>query len=144
MLLEIYSLSFGCSSFWCRGYRLVSEYVPSFPGISHSALNGTWTADPKGLWLMQDMTVVRYLMCQYKPKINIGWALGDSIQRSTGLEHKGLLYPLWTRWGTYLGCCSQEGRSSELRLKRGVRQAAHTLNNPQVDCTGVLLCVIRK
>jgi len=36
----------------------------------------------------------------------------------------------------------QEGRSSELR--RGVGQAAHTLNNPQVVCTGVLLCVIRE
>jgi len=38
----------------------------------------------------------------------------------------------------------QEGRSSELRLRRGVEQAAHTLNNPQVQCTGVLLCVIRE
>ena len=37
-----------------------------------------------------------------------------------------------------------EGRSSELRLRLGVRQAAHTLNNPQVECTGVLLCVIRE
>ena len=41
--------------------------------------------------------------------------------------------------------CSQEGRSSELRLRRGVGQAAaHTLNNPQVECTGVLLCVSRE
>ena len=55
-----------------------------------------------------------------------------------------LLYLGWTRWGTYLGCCYQEGRSSELRLRRGVGQAAHTLNNPQVDCTGVLLCVSRE
>jgi len=55
-----------------------------------------------------------------------------------------LLYPLRTRWGTYRGCCSQEGRSSELRLRRGVGQAAHTLNNLQVECTGVLLCVIRE
>jgi len=55
-----------------------------------------------------------------------------------------LLYPLRTRWGTYLGCCSQEGRSSELRLRRGVGQAAHTLNNPQVECTGVLLCESRE
>jgi len=38
----------------------------------------------------------------------------------------------------------QEGRNSELRLRRGVGQAAHTLNNPQVECTGVLLCVIRE
>ena len=38
----------------------------------------------------------------------------------------------------------QEGRSSELRLRRGVEQAAHTLSNPQVECTGVLLCVIRE
>jgi len=37
-----------------------------------------------------------------------------------------------------------EGRSSELGLRRGVGQAAHTLNNPQVECTGVLLCVIRE
>ena len=37
----------------------------------------------------------------------------------------------------------QEGRSSELRLRRGVEQAPHTLNNPQVQCTGVLLRVIR-
>jgi len=36
----------------------------------------------------------------------------------------------------------QEGQSSELRLRRGVEQAAHTLNNPQVECIGVLLCVI--
>ena len=50
----------------------------------------------------------------------------------------------WTRWGTYLACCSQEGRSLELRLRRGVGQAAHTLNKPQVECTGVLLCVIRE
>ena len=28
----------------------------------------------------------------------------------------------------YLRCCSQEGRSSELRLRRGVGQAAHTLS----------------
>ena len=33
----------------------------------------------------------------------------------------------------------QEERSSELRLRRGVEQAAHTFNNPQVKCTGVLL-----
>ena len=51
-----------------------------------------------------------------------------------------LLYPLGTRWGTYLRCCSQEGRSSELRLRRGVGQAAHSLNNPQVEYIGVLLC----
>ena len=38
----------------------------------------------------------------------------------------------------------QEGRSSELRLRLGVGQAAHTLSNPQVECTGVLLCVIRE
>jgi len=37
-----------------------------------------------------------------------------------------------------------EGRSSELRLRRGVGQAAHSLNNPQVEGTGVLLCVIRE
>jgi len=37
-----------------------------------------------------------------------------------------------------------EGRTSELRLRRGVGQAAHTLNNPHVECTGVLLCVIRE
>jgi hypothetical protein len=37
----------------------------------------------------------------------------------------------------------QEGRSSELRLRRGV-EAANVLNNPQVQCTGVLLCVIRE
>jgi len=28
------------------------------------------------------------------------------------------------------------------QVKTGVGQAAHTLNNPQVECTGVLLCVI--
>ena len=55
-----------------------------------------------------------------------------------------LLYPAWTRRGTYVGCCSQEGRSSELMLRRGVRQVAHNLINPQVECTGVLLCVIRE
>ena len=38
----------------------------------------------------------------------------------------------------------QEGPNLELRLRRGVEQAAHTLNNPQVECTGVLLCVIRE
>jgi len=38
----------------------------------------------------------------------------------------------------------QEGRSLEIRLRRGVGQAAHTLNNPKVECTGVLLCVIRE
>ena len=32
--------------------------------------------------------------------------------------------------------------SLELSLRRTVRQAAHTLNNTQVECTGVLLCVI--
>jgi len=31
----------------------------------------------------------------------------------------------------------QEGRSSKLRLKRGVGQVAHTHNNPHVKCTGV-------
>ena len=31
----------------------------------------------------------------------------------------------------------QEGRSSNLRLRRGVRQGAHTRNNPHVKCTGV-------
>jgi len=55
-----------------------------------------------------------------------------------------LLYPAWIRRGKYLGCCSQERRSSEFMLRRGVGQAAHTLNNPQVECTGVLLCVIRE
>ena len=38
----------------------------------------------------------------------------------------------------------QEGRISELRLRRGVEQAAHILNNPQVECTGVSLCLIRE
>jgi hypothetical protein len=38
----------------------------------------------------------------------------------------------------------QEGWSSELRLRWGVVQAAQTLNNPQVVCTGVLLYVIRE
>jgi len=37
-----------------------------------------------------------------------------------------------------------EGRSSELRLRRGVGQAAYARNNHQVECTGVLLCVIRE
>jgi len=55
-----------------------------------------------------------------------------------------MLHPAWTRRGTCLGYCSQEGRSSELRLRRGVGQAAYTLNNSQVECTGVLLCVIRE
>jgi len=32
-------------------------------------------------------------------------AVGFAIVSST------LLYPLRTRWGTYLRCCSQEGRS---------------------------------
>ena len=35
----------------------------------------------------------------------------------------------------------QEGWSSELRLRQGVEQATHTLNNPPVHHTGVLLCV---
>ena len=30
----------------------------------------------------------------------------------------------------------QEGRISNLRLRRGVGQAAHTRNNPHVKCTG--------
>ena len=38
----------------------------------------------------------------------------------------------------------QEGRSSELKLRQGVEQAAHTLNNSQVESTGVLLCVIKE
>ena len=35
-------------------------------------------------------------------------------------------------------------RNSELRLRRRVGQAAHTLINPQVECTGVVLCVSRE
>ena len=37
-------------------------------------------------------------------------------------------------------------RGTELgtRLRRGVGQAAHTFNNLQVECTGVLLCLIRE
>jgi len=31
----------------------------------------------------------------------------------------------------------QEGRSSTLRLRRGVEEAAHTRNNPRTKCTGV-------
>ena len=31
----------------------------------------------------------------------------------------------------------QEGRSLNLRLRRGVGQAAHTCNNPHVKCIGV-------
>jgi len=31
----------------------------------------------------------------------------------------------------------QEGRSSNLRLRRGVGKAAHTRNNPHVKCAGV-------
>jgi len=30
------------------------------------------------------------------------------------------------------------------RLRRGVGQAAHTLNNPQVGCTGVLLYISKE
>ena len=37
-----------------------------------------------------------------------------------------------------------EGRSSELTTRRGVEQAAYALTNPQVECTGVLLYVIRE
>ena len=49
------------------------------------------------------------------------------------------------RWRTHISwMLFPEGRSSELRLRRGVGQAEHTLNNPQVECTGVLLCVIRE
>ena len=51
-----------------------------------------------------------------------------------------LLYPLRTQWGTYLRCRSQGGRTSELWLRRGVGQAAHTLSNPQAEYIGVLLC----
>jgi len=37
-------------------------------------------------------------------------------------------------------------RGTELgtRLRRWVGKAAHTLNNPQVECTGALLCLIRE
>ena len=45
-----------------------------------------------------------------------------------------VLYPAWNWWGTYLGYCSQKGRNSELRLRWAVGQAAHTLNNPHVEC----------
>jgi len=31
------------------------------------------------------------------------------------------------------------GTELELQLRRGVGQVAHTLNNPQVKCTGVFL-----
>ena len=55
-----------------------------------------------------------------------------------------VLYPAWTRWEMYLRMLFPEGRSSELRLRRRVGQAAHTLNNPQVKCPGVLLCVSRE
>jgi len=48
-----------------------------------------------------------------------------------------LLYPARSRWGTYRGMLFQEGRSSNLRLRRGVGQAAHTRNNPHVKCIGV-------
>ena len=68
------------------------------------------------------------------------------------VEIRGIVFRL--RYSTVVSCADlvrnvswtlfEEGRSLELRLRRGVQQAAHTLNNPQVDCTGVLLCVIRE
>jgi len=70
--------------------------------------------------------------------------LASASNLATAIYCKWLLYPARTRWGTCLECFSQEGRSSELRLRRGVGQAVHTLNNPQVECAGVLLCVIRE
>ena len=43
----------------------------------------------------------------------------------------GMLFPGGTELGTEVKTGSQTGRT-------------HTLSNPQVECTGVLLCVIRE
>jgi hypothetical protein len=60
-----------------------------------------------------------------------------------------ICFDVSTEWGLYivvscgapLGNVSwmlfQEGQSSNLRLRRGVGQAAHTRNNPHVKCTEV-------
>jgi len=37
-----------------------------------------------------------------------------------------------------------EGMELGTQVKMGVWQAAHTLNNPQVECTGVLLHIFRE
>ena len=36
------------------------------------------------------------------------------------------------------------GTELRTQVKMGSREAAHTLNNPQVECTRVLLCVSRE
>ena len=64
------------------------------------------------------------------PKLN-AWTMNVVLTRQEmcvlhNIEERSLLYPLRIRWGTYLRCCSQEWRSSELRLRRGFGQAAHS------------------
>jgi hypothetical protein len=42
-----------------------------------------------------------------------------------------LLYPAWSRWGTYLGCCSKRDRAWNFRDKKVSLERQHTLgNNP--------------
>ena len=80
----------------------------------------------------------------WRPPADLNGFVHFAERRNLVSARVPVLYPVRTQWRTYLGYCSQEGRSSELGLRRGVGQAAHTLNNPHVECTGVLLCVIRE
>jgi hypothetical protein len=50
------------------------------------------------------------------------------------IQELGVLYPVWSWWGTYRGRCS---RRDGAWLRQGVGRTAHALNNPHVTCTGV-------
>jgi len=52
-------------------------------------------------------------------------------------RRRPVVYPARSRWGNVSRMLFQEGRSSNLWLRRGVRQAAHTRSNPHMKCIGV-------
>ena len=57
----------------------------------------------------------------------------SQIQNSLQLKAVSCVAPV----GNVSWVLFQEGRSSKLKLRRGVGQAAHTRCNPHVKCTGV-------
>jgi len=83
---------------------------------------------------------------QKSRKMGIAFVIKMTVDNNTRDSRKGI-YTAVLSCNIVVSCADplgnvswmlfQEGWSSNLRLRWGVRQAAHTRNNPHIKCTGV-------
>jgi len=143
--------------YWKMKYR-----SKVFPGQAMKTYRGRWGIAPLILkfgtrwrWVA-NFTTPGTLPPEKKPGTR-GWPRSQY----EGFQQRKISCPCWTSnpeqtipqprhctyWTTVVSCAVpvgniswmlfQEGRSSKLRLRRAVGQAAHTSNNPRVKCTAV-------